>query len=203
MTQEEPPILPPPVCAAHFIGAWEDFARHLNAVEVAIAREKAAEADAKAAKAREQAAVEIAGALERAAKLRELWQLEPLSQAMLRTIFGRDEDPRVSSAYGGTPHRRARDNSLSSGVGCSEGDEAGLPVFRTPPGLQPYTGKGCYEKIPREVWRYLDPGTREWIHNAGRARRQRDRRNKRSSRMHQHDERRMLHRTEPAGTGTV
>ena len=142
--QEEHLILTPLVFATHLVRALEIFAQQRNAVEAAIAREQAA-------------------------RLRDLRQWERLSQAVL----GITADALISDAYMGTPRTSAQDDSLGSGVGFSAGDEAGLPVFRTPPGLQPSTG---YHRIPEHVWEGLTQEERKKEYYKGRARRQRLRR---------------------------
>ena len=144
MMQEEHPSLTPLVFATHLVRALEIFAQERHAVEVARATEQAA-------------------------RLRELRQWERLSQA----ILGFKADALISDAYMGTPRTSAQDDSLGSGVGFSAGDEAGLPVFRTPPGLQPSTG---YHRIPGHVWGSLTPEQRRMEYYKGRARRQRLRR---------------------------
>ena len=109
-----------------------------------------------------------------------LQRTEALQQwtRLAQAVFGMTAEALTSNIDVETSHTSGRCDSLGSdyddrGVNFSADVEAGLPAFRTPPGLQP---SERYHRIPKHEWGKLDKRLQERMYYLGRARRQRERR---------------------------
>ena len=131
-------------------------------------------------------ALSAAIAWDQAASDWERCQWERLSQVLLFNpcdgLLANTVDAFLSSTSSGTPCTSTQDNNLGSGVSVEAGNETSRPVFRAPPGLHASTH---YPPIFEEDWNFryllqsrslLSPTKRGREYYAGRARRQRRRR---------------------------